>query len=136
MTTVTGTAGNDAFVAHSAIDYEKGQLDFVLGGIPAGGVWPQVGIVVNGLWVGVVTVDSAVINGDTQTGTVQWPTGPITSVGLQYFNDGMSGTEDRNLYVGSATLNGVDLPLSQGTNSIDGDAAFAGQHEIYRNGNQ
>jgi hypothetical protein len=134
MTTVTGTAGNDAFVAHTALDYEKGQLDFVLGGIPAGGVWPQVGILVNGQWVGVVTVDSAVINGDTQTVAVQLPAGPITSVGLQYFNDGMSGTEDRNLYVGSATLNGVDLPLSQGTYAIDGGATIQGQSDIYRNG--
>jgi len=134
MTTTTGTAGNDAFVAHPAVDYDKGQLQFVLGGIPAGGVWPQAGILINGQWTTVVTVDSYVINGDTQTVTVQFPAGPITSVGIQYFNDGVSGTEDRNLYVGSATLNGVNLPLAQGTYAIDGAGTIQGQSDIYRNG--
>jgi len=130
----TGTTGNDSFVAHSATDYEKGQLVLVLGGIPAGGEWPKVGILVNGQWVTQVTVDAYVIDGHTQVVTVPLPAGPITSVGLQYFNDGVVGTQDRNLYVGSVSLNGVDLPLSQGTYAIDGDAAIAGQHEVYRNG--
>ncbi|HUR89853.1 MAG TPA: DUF4214 domain-containing protein [Ramlibacter sp.] len=134
MGILTGTSGNDAFVAHSVTDYQKGQLVLVLGGIPAGGEWPRVGIVINGQWVSVVTVDSYIIDGHTQVVTVPLPSGPITSVGLQYFNDGMVGTQDRNLYIGSATLNGVDLPLSQGTYAIDGDATIAGQHEIYRNG--
>jgi hypothetical protein len=106
----------------------------VLGGIPAGGVWPQVGVLVNGQWVSNVTVDAYVINGDTQTVTVQLPAGPITSVGLQYYNDATIGTEDRNLYVGSATLNGVDLPLTQGTYAIDGGGTIQGQSDIYRNG--
>ena len=134
MGILTGTSGNDSFVAHSATDYEKGQLVLVLGGIPAGGEWPKVGIMINGQWVTVATVDAYVIDGHTQVVTVPLPDGPITSVGLQYFNDGVIGSEDRNLYVGSATLNGVDLPLSQGTYAIDGDATIAGQHEIYRNG--
>ena len=70
MGILTGTAGNDSFVAHSTTDYEKGQLVFVLGGIPAGGEWPRVGILVNGQWVSVVTVDSYIIDGHTQAVTV------------------------------------------------------------------
>jgi serralysin len=134
MGILTGTSGNDSFVAHSATDYEKGQLVLVLGGIPAGGEWPKVGIMINGQWVTVATINSYIIDGHTQVVTVPLPAGPISSVGLQYFNDGVVGNEDRNLYVGSATLNGVDLPLSQGTYAIDGDATIAGQHEVYRNG--
>jgi hypothetical protein len=134
MTTTIGTAGNDAIVAHPAVDYEKGQLVFVLGGIPAGGQWPEIGILINGQWTSVVTVDAPVLSGTTETVTIQLPAGPITSVGLHYFNDGIVGTEDRNLYVGSATLNGVDLPLSQGTYAIDGDVTIQGQSDIYRNG--
>lgn len=135
MGILTGTSGNDAFVAHSTSDYQKGQLVLVLGGIPAGGEWPKVGVLVNGQWVTVVTVDSYIMNGDTKVVTVQLPDGPITSVGLHYFNDGMSPTgEDRNLYVGSATLNGVNLQLDQGLYAIDGADTIPGQHEIYRNG--
>jgi hypothetical protein len=134
MAILTGTSGNDSFIAHSATDYEKGQLSFVLGGIPAGGQWPTPAILINGQWDGTVTVNSYVIDGHTQVVTVPLPAGPITSVGLQYWNDGTVGTEDRNLYIGSATLNGVDLPLAQGTYAIDGASPIPGQHEIYRNG--
>ena len=135
MGIITGTSGNDSFVAHSAIDYEKGQLVMVLGGIPAGGEWPKPIILINGKWAASVTVDSYVIDGHTQVVSVALPAGPITSVGLQYFNDGTTASgEDRNLYIGSAALNGVDLPLAQASYAIDGDATIAGQHEIYRNG--
>jgi hypothetical protein len=107
----------------------------VLGGIPADGEWPKVGVLVNGQWVTVVTVDSYVIAGDTKVVTVPLPDGPVTSVGLHYFNDGMSATgEDRNLYVGSVTLNGVQLQLDQGIYAIDGAQSVPGQHEVYRNG--
>jgi hypothetical protein len=134
MAIQTGTSGNDSFVAHPAIDYQRGQLVFVLGGIPAGGEWPKPAILINGQWTGTVTVDSYVIAGNTQVVTVQLPAGPITSVGLQYWNDGTVGSEDRNLYVGSASLNGVNLALSQGTYAIDGASPIPGQSEIYRNG--
>ena len=134
MGILTGTSGNDSFVAHSTTDYATDQLVLVLGGIPAGGVWPEIGVLINGQWVETVTVNSDVIAGDTMTVSVLLPAGPITSVGLQYFNDGVVGSEDRNLYVGSATLNGVDLSLSSGIYAIDGDTAVAGQHEVYRNG--
>jgi hypothetical protein len=134
MAIINGTAGNDAIVAHPATDYQKGMLTLVLGGIPAGGEWPKPAILVNGQWVGTVTVDSYVIDGHTQVVTVPLPAGPITSVGLQYWNDGAVGTQDRNLYIGSASLNGVDLPLSQATYAIDGASPVPGQHEIYRNG--
>jgi hypothetical protein len=134
MGTINGTAGDESFNPHSATDYLKGQLSFVLGGIPAGGVSPKIAVLVNGQWIQQVTIDSLVTQGQTQTVTVQLPSGPITSVGIQYFNDGVVGSEDRNVYIGSASLNGVDLGLSQGTYAIDGDASIAGQHEIYRNG--
>lgn len=136
MGTVTGTSGNDFFVAHTASDYQKGQLVFVLGGIPAGGEWPKPAILINGQWVGpAVTVNSYIIDGHTQVVSVMLPTDvAVTSVGLQYWNDGVVGTEDRNLYVGSATLNGVNLPLNQGTYAIDGESPIPGQSEIYRNG--
>ncbi|MEJ6020819.1 DUF4214 domain-containing protein [Ramlibacter sp. PS4R-6] len=134
MAIQTGTSGNDAFVAHPAIDYQKGQLVFVLGGIPAGGEWPKIGVLINGQWTATATIDAYVINGNTQTVTVQLPTGTITSVGLQYFNDGSVGSENRDLYIGSASLNGVNLPLNQGTYAIDGASPIPGQNEIYRNG--
>jgi hypothetical protein len=135
MGTITGTSGNDLITPHTATDYMKGQLSFVLGGIPAGGEWPKIGILVNGQWVEqAITVDAPVKDGVTEVVTVQLPNVPITSVGIQYFNDGVVGTEDRNLYVGSATLNGVNLPLAQGTYAIDGDASIPGQSSIYRNG--
>jgi hypothetical protein len=130
----TGTSGNDSFVAHSSTDYQKDLLVFVLGGISAGGEWPSVGILINGVWVDTVTVDHNVVAGDTMTVSVPLTAGPITSIGLHYFNDGVVGTEDRNLYVGSATLNGVNLPLDQGTYTIDGSAPIPGQSDIYRNG--
>jgi hypothetical protein len=82
MTILTGSAGNDSFVAHPAIDYQKGQLVFVLGGIPAGGEWPKPAILINGQWRATVTVDSYVIAENTLVVTVQLPAGPITSVGL------------------------------------------------------
>src|SRR3954468_11583960 len=127
MTILTGSAGNDSFVAHPAIDYQKGQLVFVLGGIPAGGEWPKPAILINGQWTGTVTVNSYVVQGNTQVVTVPLPDGPITSVGLQYWNDGTVGSEDRNLYVGSASLNGVNLPLNQATYAIDGASPIPGQ---------
>lgn len=135
MAIINGTSGNNAFVAHTSTDYMKGQLVLVMGGIPAGGEWPRPAILVNGQWVGpAVTVDAYVIQGNTQVVTVQLPDGPVTSVGIQYFNDGSVGGEDRNLYVGSATLNGVNLPINQATYAIDGEGAITGQSEIYRNG--
>lgn len=134
MATLNGTSGNDSIVAHPAIDYQKGQLTFVLGGIPAGGQWPTPAILINGQWVGTVTVDSYVIQGNTEVVTFQLPAGPITSVGLQYWNDGTVGSEDRNLYIGSASLNGVNLPLGQATYAIDGGTPIPGQSDIYRNG--
>lgn len=136
MAILTGTAGNDFFTAHSAVDYEKGKLEFVLGGIPAGGEWPKLNVLINGQWAASVTVTSYVIDGHTQLVSVGLPVGvPVTSVGLQYWNDGTTPSgEDRNLYVGSATLNGVDLPLAQASYTIDGEAPIPGQHDIYRNG--
>jgi serralysin len=134
MGILTGTSGNDAIVAHTATDYQKGQLVLVMGGIPAGGEWPRPAILINGQWTTAVTIDAPVVQGQTETVTIQLPNVPITSIGIQYWNDGSIGSEDRNLYVGSVTLNGVNLPLNQATYSMDGAGSIPGQSDVYRNG--
>jgi len=135
MAVLNGTAGNDAFVAHSSVDYQKGQLILVLGGMPAAGEWPRPNILINGQWAASFTITAPVLQGQTQVVAVDLPDGPITSVGIQFWNDLRTASgEDRNLYVGSATLNGVQLPISQASYALDGDATIPGQHDMGRNG--
>jgi len=135
MAAVNGTSGNDAFVAHTEVDYLKGQLIFVLGGMPAAGEWPRPNILINGQWAANVTVTAPVLQGHTQVFSVQLPDIPITSIGIQYWNDFRSPSgEDRNLYVGRVILNGVEIPVTQGSYAIDGDATVPGQHDMHRNG--
>jgi hypothetical protein len=134
MAVITGTSGNDSFTPHTDLDYMKGQLVLVLGGMPAAGEWPRPNILINGVPVANVTVDAYVIDGHTQVVALPLPDGPITSVGIQYWNDMSTSTEDRNLYVGSVTLNGVDLPIASASYALDGDATITGQSDMFRNG--
>jgi hypothetical protein len=135
-TTLNGTAGNDLINAHASSDYYAGQLVLVLGGMPSQGGWPVVNILVNGSVVaGNVLINSDVIQGHTQTVSVALPPGvAITSVGLQYVNDLVTTTDDRNVYVGSVTLNGQSLDLAAATYTRLDYPTIAGQHDMDWNG--
>lgn len=133
---ITGTASNDVINAHADADYVAGQLVFVLGGMPSQGAWPTVNIVVNGSVVlAGVTIDSEVRDGHTETVAVPLPAGTaVTTVGIQYTNDLVTQVDDRNVYVGSVSLNGVDLTVSSATYVRDDYPSIPGQNAMNWNG--
>ncbi|RYF49094.1 MAG: DUF4214 domain-containing protein, partial [Comamonadaceae bacterium] len=133
---INGTAGNDVINAHPDAHYVAGQLVFVLGGMPSQGGWPTVNILVNGSVVRAgVTIDTEVRDGHTETVSVPLPAGvPVTSVGIRYTNDLVTTVDDRNVYVGSVSVNGVELALSSATYVRDDYPAIAGQNAMNWNG--
>lgn len=134
-TVVNGTAGNDFIQAHPDGDYNAGQLVFVLGGMPSQGGWPAVDFLVNGqVTLANYGVTSDVIAGRTQTVSVPLPGGAITSVGIRYVNDLVTSVDDRNVYVGSVTLNGVALNIASATYVRDDYPTIAGTTEMNWNG--
>jgi hypothetical protein len=135
-TTLNGTAGNDFFDAHANADYYLGQLVLVLAGMPSQGGWPTVNILVNGSVVlGNVQLTVDIRDGHTQTVSVPLPAGAaVTSVGLQYVNDLVTQVDDRNVYVGSVTLNGHALDLAAATYTRLDYPTIPGQHDMDWNG--
>lgn len=135
-TTLNGTAGNDLIAAHADADYYAGQLVLVLGATPSQGGWPVVNILVNGTVVrGNVLIDSDVIQGHTQVVSVPLPAGvAVTSVALQYVNDLVTDTDDRNVYVGSVTLNGKALDIAAATYVREGYPTEPGTQGMDWNG--
>jgi hypothetical protein len=133
---INGTAANDVINAHADSDYVAGQLVFVLGGMPSQGGWPTVNIMVNGaVALAGVTIDSEVRDGRTETVSVPLPAGTaVTSVGIRYTNDLVTTVDDRNVYVGSVSVNGVSLDLSSGTYVRDDYPTIAGQSAMNWNG--
>ena len=133
---INGTAGNDVINAHPDAHYVAGQLVFVLGGMPSQGGWPAVNILVNGnVVLAGVTIDSEVRDGRTEIVSVPLPAGtPVSSVGIRYTNDLVTTVDDRNVYVGSVSVNGVSLELSSGTYVRDDYPTIPGQNAMNWNG--
>lgn len=107
-------------------------------GVLAGGVGPVMRVLVNGSAVGEVEVKS--------TGYTDYTFGlssavPASSrVDILFTNDGVVGTEARDLYVESLTVNGatlkptdsgVTLDIGSGAGSFDGVNVVPGQSAIY-----
>jgi len=108
MTTITGTSGSDTIVAHGPY------LEITLSGSPADGVWPNLNIWVNGAPVDQnITVTADHSAGATQMIEVAL-TAPVTSFAIQYTNDlfDYSNGQDRNVYLSSILLNGVNIDPS------------------------
>jgi hypothetical protein len=134
-TVINGTSGNDFIQAHPDGDYNAGQLVFVLGGMPSQGGWPAVEFLVNGQVVlANYTITSDVLAGHTQTVSVPLPGGALSSVGIRYLNDLVTQVDDRNVYVGSVTLNGVSLALGSATYVRDDYPTIAGTTGMNWNG--
>lgn len=113
MAQFNGTAGNDTFQNLGG----SGSLVLVLAASSAGGSWPNVNIIVNGVVVQSnisVTADNAA--GATQTVSVPVASG-ATSVAINYTNDSQASWEtgDRNVYIKSIALNGVALSPATAT---------------------
>lgn len=109
MTTLTGNSGNDVIVAHG------GSLTITLSGAPADGVWPSLNIWINGQEVQQnITVTADHTAGATQEISIPL-SGAVTTFAIQYTNDlyDYSNGQDRNVYLSSVTLNGVNLDPSQ-----------------------
>jgi hypothetical protein len=135
-TSINGTAGNDLIAAHSDSDYLKGKLVVVLGATPSQGGWPHPNIIVNGqVLARDVPITSYILDGHTQVVTVSLPTDvPVTSVAIQYWDDNVTPSDDRNVYVGSVTLNGVTLPLDAAVYTRSDYPTIPGQHDMDWNG--
>lgn len=113
-TLINGTNGNDVINASGG-----GILSVVVNATSAENIWPNMNVLVNGsVVVAGISVTANRDAGDTQLVTVPIPAGTsVTSVGIEYTNDGQSvyQSEDRNLYLSSVKLNGVELPISSST---------------------
>ena len=133
---INGTAGNDLIQPHADSDYLAGELVFVLGGMPSQGGWPLVNVLINGQVVMPnVSITSDVKAGVTQAVVVPLPAGAsVASVGLQFTNDLVTKVDDRNVYVGSVTLNGTPIDLASGTYVMTDNPTTSGQHEMNWNG--
>lgn len=70
-------------------------------GSPAGGIWPEMSVLVDGVAVKTMTVDRAAVA--DYTITAELPTGAC-EVGVSFLNDAVIGNEDRNLYVARLTI--------------------------------
>jgi predicted xylan-binding protein with Ca-dependent carbohydrate-binding module/uncharacterized protein DUF4214 len=127
---INGTTGNDLIQASSG-----GIISLVVNATSALGVWPLMNVLVNGgVAMSGISVTANYTTGATQLVTVSIPAGTtVTSVGIEFTNDGNSPgyTEDRNLYLTSVKLNGVELPFSSSTyvrtfdgSTITGQAAM------------
>jgi hypothetical protein len=118
---INGTSGNDVISASSG-----GTITLVVSARSAEGIWPNVNVLVNGSVVkSGISVTASFTAEETQLVTVAVPAGTtVTSVGIEYTNDIQTNylTEDRNLYLTSVKLNGVELPISSSTylRSADG----------------
>lgn len=107
MAEFTGTSGNDTFQNLGG----GGSLVLVLAASSAGGIWPNVNILVNGVVVQAnISITANNATGATQTVTVSVPTS-ATSFAINYTNDSQESWEsgDRNVYIKSVALNGVAL---------------------------
>ena len=106
----------------------------------AAGVGPYMHLLVGGVEVGAVEVKS------TTYADVVFPlSGPVASgvrVDVVFDNDGVIGTEDRNLYVESITVNGatilstapgVSVDIGSGAAAFDGVNTLPGQTDILWN---
>jgi hypothetical protein len=135
-TAINGTAGDDLIVAHSDQEYLANRLVFVLGATPSQGGWPMVNIYVNGVAVASnLVITSYVLDGKTQVVSVPLPAEAVSSVAIRYTNDLVTPSDDRNVYIGSVTLNGQVLPLDAATYVRDDYPTIAGQHDMDWNGN-
>jgi hypothetical protein len=82
-----------------------------------------------------VVLDNDVRQGQLKTVSVTLPAGvAVTSVGLEYTNDLVTQTDDRNVYVGSVTLNGHALDLAAGVYTRVDYPTIAGGHDMDWNG--
>lgn len=132
---ITGTAGNDFINAHSDADYVAGQLVLVLGAMPSQGAWPTINVLVNGVVVAAnYTIDIDIRTGQTHTLSIPMPAGPVSSVAIQYTNDLVTTVDDRNVYIGSVTLDGTSLSLDSATYVRSDYPTIAGQHDMNWNG--
>lgn len=124
---INGTSGNDVIQASGG-----GTLTFLANGTSYQGGWPIVNVLVNGsIVMSGISVTANHATGATQLVTVAIPAGTtVNSIGIEFTNDGHTPTysEDRDLYLSSVKLNGVDLPISSATyfRSADG-STVAGQ---------
>ncbi len=121
MADINGTSGNDVIQASSG-----GTLTFLASGTIYNGGWPVVNVLVNGSVVSAnITVSANHATGETQLVTVAIPAGTtVSSIGIEFTNDGHTPTytEDRDLYLSSVQLNGIELPVSSSSyfRSADG----------------
>lgn len=111
MAEFTGTSDNDTFQNLGG----GGSLVLVLSGTSAeGGIFPKITVLVDYKAVADATnVEISAVPPATQTVIALVPSG-ATRVAIHYGNDEQSSwtSGDRDLYVTSVTLNGVDLPPS------------------------
>jgi hypothetical protein len=126
-TVIYGTSGNDTIPATTA-GTSNGSLILTLSGTIAQGELPMFNVLINGVVVrtGVVlTADS--LQHETQQVYVALPEGTINSVQIDYTNDPQTDytTQDRNIYIHSATLNGTNLPVASALYTRDG---YTGPH--------
>lgn len=137
ITNVNGTSGNDVMDVHRGDMYQAGKLVLMASGSFADGTPPFAALWVNGVRVVEPTpVWATSWSGKSQEISYTIPAGTVvTSIAVEYTNDLFrSTTEDRNLYVNSLTLNGVDIPLSSGTYTPEAHPQQAGERLIAWNG--
>jgi hypothetical protein len=133
MAQFNGTSGNDMFQNVGG----GGSLVLVLSGTSAeGGIFPRITVLVDGQAVaGASNVEISVVPPATQTVVAPVPSG-ATRVAIHYGNDEQSSwtSGDRDLYIKSVTLNGVDLPPSTAMydRTVDGQfhSTIQGQAEM------
>jgi hypothetical protein len=111
MADISGTSGNDVIQASSG-----GTLTFLASGTTLNGGGPIINVLVNGSPVlAGFPVTASHAAGQTQLVTVAIPAGTIvSSIGIEFTNDDHTPTytEDRDLYLSSVQLNGIELPIS------------------------
>jgi len=84
-------------------------------GSPAGGVWPEMALLVDGDPVKSVTVAST--NGAAYSFHAELPAG-IHEIGVSFLNDALIGKEDRNLYLQQIIIRGPADPLPADANEL------------------
>ena len=133
MAEFNGTSGNDTVHNQGG----GGSLVLVVSGTSAeGGIFPRITVLVDGKAVlGASNVEISAVPPATQTVIAQVPSG-ATRVAIHYGNDEQSSwtSGDRDLYIKSVTLNGVDLPPSTAVydRTVDGQfhSTIQGQAEM------
>ena len=121
-TVILGTSGNDTIPAGGA-STGNGALILTVDSTIAQGERATFDVLVNGVVVrsGIsVTADHA--EGDTQQVYVPMPAGTIDNLSIHYTNDPQTdySTQDRNLFIESAKLNGTTLPVASAVYARDG----------------